>query len=203
MLNSVLSSFPSVRGTGWSEMGENLRQESKRLSSHTSFKIPPPLHTSDFARHLFHTATLSSRKKRTCPFIWDFLVSRSPEQEWYQRGWRTWKPRTSNCALGVSLCWFDSTCAAAPAPNPRKTNQSKSRAAWHLEPAGQTATLIMSGTAWTHRLMLFVCTLMLWYETQEPYTQNYTWGKIMTPGMFPNMRPYIPSQAPIFCIISR
>lgn len=37
-------------------------------------------------------------------------------------------------------------CAAAHVPDLRKTCQSKNRAVRHLEPAGQTATIIMSGT---------------------------------------------------------
>lgn len=72
------------------------------------------------------------------------------------------------------LCWFYSPRAAACVPDPRKTSQSKNSAVRYLEPAGQTATVIVSGTAWTHGPMLLVHTLTLWYEIQEPYIQSYS-----------------------------
>jgi len=75
--------------------------------------------------------------------------------------------------LRIQLSWFYSPCTAARAPDPTQTNQSKNRAAQHPEPAGQTAAIIMPGTAWTHGPMLLVYTLTLWYEIQ-----SYSWGNI-------------------------
>lgn len=45
--------------------------------------------------------------------------------------------------------------------------QTPGRAVQPLECAGQTATTLMSATAWTHWPVLLVYPLTLWCETQE------------------------------------
>lgn len=69
-----------------------------------------------------------------------------------------------------------------------------------LECAGQTATALMD-TQPGHTGLCCLCVHSLCGVKYRSY--RYTeLGEIMTPGMFPNMSPYVPSQAPIFCITS-
>lgn len=74
------------------------------------------------------------------------------------------------------------------------------RAVQPLECAGQTATTLMdTQPGHTGLCYLYIHSLCGVKYRSHRYTEL---GEIMTPGMFPNMSPYVPSQAPIFCITS-
>lgn len=178
------------------------------LNSHPSFKISLPFHTKattwDFPRHpLFTPRHFQVERENLSIYLGfpgvrqsgaraasDRLTSLEAQKEHSEQlhvqGVPVQRAAHPSCA-GVTAHVLQ------PCSRPQE-HKSELSSLWNVQ---DKATTLTPATAWTH-----------W-----PSIHSVVWntgaigtllelGEIMTPGMFPNMSPFVPSQAPVFCITS-